>query len=148
MSTHRCNMKDFTQLFQAEQDGSFLSVDEMCIQPLIRQSPHGKRVDRHFKQSKYKMQRLNFFVVQQSLEWNTVMQIRRGAAIMGERYGLDMAWRCTSLTLSQSFDSQSSSPTFLSLCSFTVFREIRGEKQLGRTEAFFLFVTLGLFPAF
>lgn len=36
-----------------------------------------------FEQSKYKMQRLNFFVVQQSLEWNTVMQIGRGAAIMG-----------------------------------------------------------------
>ncbi len=89
-----------------------------------------------FEQSKYKMQRLNFFVVQQSLEWNTVMQIGRGAAIMGERYGLDMAWLRTSPTLSQSFDSQSSSPTFLSLCSFTVFREIRGEKQLGGMEAF------------
>lgn len=44
------------------------------------------------------------------------------AAIMGERYGLDTSWPCTSPTLSQSFGSQSSSPTFLSLCSLTVFR--------------------------
>lgn len=44
--------------------------------------PTWKRVWQTFEQSKYKMQRLNFFVVQQSLEWNTVMQIGRGAAIM------------------------------------------------------------------
>lgn len=64
---------------------------------------------------------------------------------MGERYGLDTARLRTSPTLSQSFDSQSSSPTFLSLCSFTVFREIRGEKQFGGIEGVFLFGTLGLF---
>lgn len=120
-------------------DGCILSVNEMCIQPLIRKSPwktHG-RVWQTFEQSKYKMQRLNFFVVQHSLEWNTVMQIGRRAAIMGERYGLGTVWLRTSPSLYQSFDSQISSPTFLSLCSFTVFREIRGGKQLGRIEAFF-----------
>lgn len=69
------------------------------------------------------------------------MQIGKVAAIMGERYGLDTAWLRTSLTLSQSFDSQSSLPTFLSLCSFTVFREIRGEKTVGKKlgPVFFLF---------
>lgn len=107
---------------------------------------HMEKSRQTFEQSKYKMQRLNFFVVQQSLEWNTVMQIGKGAAIMGERYGLDTAWLRTSPTLCQSFDSQSSSLTFLSLCSFTVFREIRGGKQLGRIEAF-LILNTGPFSA-
>ena len=50
--------------------------------------PAWKKARWAFEQSKYKMQRLNFSVVPQSLEWKTVMQIRRGAAIM-ER---DMVW--------------------------------------------------------
>lgn len=69
----------------------------------------------------------------QSLEWSAVMQIGKGAAIIRERYGLDMDWQRTSLILCHSFGSQNSSPNFLSLGSFTVFREIRGEKQLGKS---------------
>lgn len=90
-----------------------------------------------FEQSQCRMQRLNLFVVRQSSEWNTVMQIGRGAAIVWWRYGPDTAGLRTNPTLCQSFGSQSSSPTFLPLCSFTVFREIRREKQLGRIGAFF-----------
>lgn len=93
-----------------------------------------------FEQSQCRMQRLNFFVVRQSSEWNTVMQIGRGAAIVWWRYGPDTAGLRTNPTLCQSFGSQSSSPTFLPLCSFTVFREIRREKQLGRIGAFFFYV--------
>lgn len=32
----------------------FLSVDEMCIQPLIRPSPHGKEFDRHLNKANIK----------------------------------------------------------------------------------------------
>lgn len=49
------------------------------------------------------------------------MQIGKGAAIMGERYGLD-----TSPALCQSFDSQSSFPTFLSLLFIYSFQGNQG----------------------
>lgn len=52
-----------------------------------------------------------------STAWSgkTVMQIRKRAAILAWRYALDLAWKRTGPALSPSFDSQSSSPTFLSL---------------------------------
>lgn len=97
-----------------------------------------------FEQSKCKMQRLNFFVVQQSLEWNTVMQIGKGATIMGERYGLDTAWLGTSSALCQSFDSQSSFTTFLSLFIYS-FQGNQGRKTVGKNSGFLKSTSLDLF---
>lgn len=79
------------------------------------------------------MQRIHFSVVQHSLEWRTVMQIGRGASIM-ER---DMVWTQVGFrqaSLCHSHLVVKASPTFLLLCSFTVFREIR--RELERSEPF------------
>lgn len=79
------------------------------------------------------MQRIHFSVVQHSLEWRTVMQIGRGAAIM-ER---DMVWTQVGFrqaSLCHSHLVVKASPTFLLLCSFTVFMEIR--RELERSETF------------
>lgn len=91
------------------------------------------------------MQRLNFFVVQQSLEWNTVMQIARGAAIMERdmvrtRPGRAQAPHCPSHLIVKA------APNFpLSLFTYS-FQGNQGRKTVGKElRPFFYFQPSALF---
>lgn len=90
--------------------------------------PTWKRVWQTFEQSKYKMQRHNFFVVQQSLEWNTVMQIGEDAAIIGR----DMGWArpgCAQTRHCQSHLIVKAAPQLSSLFVHLQFSGKSGEKN-------------------
>lgn len=94
------------------------------------------------------MQRLNFFVVQQSLEWNTVMQIGRGAAIMERdmvrtRPGRAQAPHCPSHLIVKA------APQLSSLFVHLQFSGKSGEENSWESiETFFHFQYCALFPAF